>query len=84
MPGKTKRKPAPKISQRLTAIQRAALELARRSDGASLGDYSDRTIESLQERRLIDEVRRTGRYVLTDRGRSVLAYRERHTGTAKR
>jgi hypothetical protein len=60
--------------RRLTALQRAALELALQPGGATLLDYSDRTIESLQERRLIDEVKRTGMYVVTERGRAALAY----------
>lgn len=76
---------------RLTAVQRGALELVQRNATATLGDYTDRTIDALLERGLIDRLGRrqnptsdSNRYVLTDLGRTVLALRTRKTGRARR
>lgn len=74
---------------RLTAVQRGALELVQKNSTATLGDYSDLTVNSLLERGLIDRLGRARRseddvrYVLTDLGRTVLALRTRKTGRSR-
>ena len=74
--------------RKLTAIQRSALEAMERATGPiPLLLTPKRTVASLLTRKCIDRIGPAGgqpNYVLTDLGRSVLNYREEHTGRATR
>lgn len=70
--------------RKLSVLQRDALSLTTVPGGSLLLDHDQRTRASLLRRKLVDEKGESGRYVATDLGRSVLAYREAHTGRATR
>lgn len=75
--------------RKLTALQRGALDLLIAGGASSMSGIPAVTIESLLARKLIDRIGRArvgggSKYVITDLGRTVRAYREAHTGRAKR
>lgn len=76
-------------SDKLTALQRGALEKLERQGASQIRGLPLKTVQSLLNRKLIDKIGNAPvedypTFVLTDLGRTVLAIRTRKTGAARR
>lgn len=76
-------------SDKLTALQRGALEKLERQGASQIRGLPVKTVKSLLNRKLIDKIGSARvedypTFVLTDLGRTILAIRTRKTGAARR